>query len=216
MFYERIKIVPSFKTFSQNVSVAYLRPLFTMKSVLLILMIIITNVLLGQESCVRDTFYYSNGQIELIRDFDTSNHKYCGVYITHDTLGAIISEGRYQSVDSVECHQCYDNTYSDFSEKWKQYYFAKHVNKVPFGEWKYYHNNGKLKEKGSYCDVVHEYQGMSYPIEWEGKSWPEPVAGYSTFYYLKDGTWEYYDLNGNNIRTEKYVCGQLVYLIERK
>ena len=27
MFYERIKIVPSFKTFSQNVSVAYLRPL---------------------------------------------------------------------------------------------------------------------------------------------------------------------------------------------
>jgi hypothetical protein len=56
---------------------------------------------------------------------------------------------------------------------------------------------------------------MAYPIEWEGKSWPEPVAGYLTFSFLKDGIWEYYDLYGNNIKTEEYVRGQLVFLIER-
>lgn len=186
-----------------------------MKHIPSILLILLSQIAISQNDCIRDTLYYENGKIELVFGYDTTSHEYCGIYISYDSSGVKMSEGEYQSVDSVECFQCYTDSYRNSPEKWEQYFIAKHVKKIPVGEWKYYHNNGELKEVGSYCDIVHEYRGMSYPLEWEGKTWPKPVAGYLTSTFLKDGVWEYYDPNGNNIRTEEYVRGQLVYIIER-
>ena len=186
-----------------------------MKTTLFILLLFTTQFVTGQTNCERDTSFYTNGQIRTIYGFDRITQEYCGTYINFDTTGVILSEGAYRSVDSVACFQCYEDTYRQPPEKWKQYHSAKYVKRVPIGEWKYYHENGSLKERGSYCEVVREYSGIEYPIEWEGKSWPKPVPGYSTFEHLKDGVWEYYDLEGNNIRTEEYICGQLVYLTER-
>jgi antitoxin component YwqK of YwqJK toxin-antitoxin module len=187
-----------------------------MKFLLFVLMISGSEMSISQTDCIHDTLFFENGKIELIFDFDTTNHEYCGVYISFDSTGIIESEGAYLSVDSIRCFMCYDDIYRKSSEKWEQYDHSKYATKVPVGEWKYYHDNGHLKEMGSYCEMVHEYSGLSYPIEWEGKSWPSPVAGYGTFEFLKDGIWEYYDRDGHNIKTEEYVCGQLVYLTERQ
>jgi antitoxin component YwqK of YwqJK toxin-antitoxin module len=186
-----------------------------MKYILSILSLILSEFAISQDNCVRDTLYYSEGKIELIYDYNKIDHEYCGIFISYDTSGIITSKGEYRSVDSVECFNCYIDTYKQSPDKWEQYFITKQINKIPVGEWRYYHKNGELKEKGNYCEIVHEYRGMAYPIEWEGKSWPEPVAGYLTFSFLKDGIWEYYDLYGNNIKTEEYVRGQLVFLIER-
>lgn len=130
----------------------------------------------------------------------------------NDSLDFIMGEGEYITLDSVECVNCYD--YYSYGKP-IQYFESKNGNRVRIGVWKFYHSLGVLKSKGKYCDKVTEFTGLSYPLAWEGKSWPGPVAVYIEVEYLKDGTWEYYDEQGNNILTEEYVCGQIIYRINR-
>jgi antitoxin component YwqK of YwqJK toxin-antitoxin module len=186
----------------------------SVKSGIFLLFMLIGSISLSQNDCIRDTSYHSNGAINTIFGYDETTHEYCGLYTFFDSLGVKLSEGEYRKVDSVECIGCYREDYRNKDEKWSQY-FVSRADRILVGEWKYYHENGQLKEIGRYCDAVHEYTGSAYPLDWEGKSWPEPVNGYLTYEYLKDGIWECYDVDGNHIKTEEYVCGQLVNLTER-
>lgn len=132
--------------------------------------------------------------------------------MNYDENGNLYSKGEYILVDSVECLNCY-KLIGEIAPT--PYFKARYTKKIKVGTWEIYHSNGKIKEFGRFCHKVREFYGMRYPLEWEGKTWPEPVAGYASPEYLKDGTWQYYDEQGNNIMTEEYVCGNLIHKIER-
>jgi hypothetical protein len=163
-----------------------------------------------------DTIYHHTGKIKSIIAYDSMTNHYCGVYNQFDSTGVLIVEGQYVAVDSVKCKDCYTDSYSGnrLEEKWTKMDYAD-VLELKVGVWKYLHPNGQLKMIGEYSDMVHSLSGMSYPLSWEGISWPSPVDGYIYFQQLKKGKWEYYDELGNNYLTEEYVNGTLVYKIER-
>jgi hypothetical protein len=172
-------------------------------------------LLMGQMNCVRDTIRFNSGIIYSITDEDTTEHDYCGIYKLYDSLGVLIEEGNYLKVDSVECNWCYNENVRDSIDRPTQYYKSKHTKTLKVGIWSYYHPNGLIKEKGKYSSKVKEYTEMDYPVEWEGKSWPNPVNVGLAMEYLKDGVWEYYNDQGKLILTEEYVCGSLVHRVIR-
>lgn len=119
-------------------------------------------------------------------------------------------------MDSVKCKDCYKDEYSEnrVDGRWTKYEFVN-CNSLKVGVWIYYHPNGQLKMIGEYHDMVHAYNGISYPLSWEAKSWPSPRNVYREYEYLKKGTWEYYDEAGNHILTEEFANGALVFRTER-
>lgn len=123
----------------------------------------------------------------------------------YDSLGNLSAIGKYIEVDSAECHYCFDEYY-------QQYFYTDRIN-LRVGTWQFFHPNGQLKEFGEFSIKVHEYRG-SHKDEKQDSEYITTGYGYISRDYLKDGECKYFDEQGNYIRTEKYVCGHLIYVTD--
>lgn len=181
-----------------------------------------------------DTSYFENCKIisERHEKFSTYYH---GLFRKFDPKGVLIEEGNYKLMPKVPCLSCFDyeikidsfelsdtingklvTAMEYIRKKTDKLVQIESIDSLPIktGIWKTYHSNGKINSSGSYTDKVHVHFTKNHEtIYYSG--WPEGFSDKITTVrnvdYLKTGTWEYFDENGKQIRTEEYLEGQLLY-----
>jgi antitoxin component YwqK of YwqJK toxin-antitoxin module len=182
-----------------------------MKKIILLICATVHLALSAQRQII-DTSYHNNGKISMLVEFDTVMNSFCGLYQEFNEQGIMTMDGCYRLVDSIACKDCY--TCAEYENMEKQNFI--NCKELRVGVWKYYHPLGQLKSIGSYGEIIRFYIGTSYPkTVYKNGMWGGPVNSYIHFEYLKNGTWENYDEQGNNISSEKFLNGDLVYIEER-
>jgi len=153
---------------------------------------------------VFERLYHPNGKLYIEHEYDTVLNCYAGKFKEFDTTGALIIEGNYKIVDSVQCKDCYDG----IEGHWRKYEYIPLLS-VPVGEWKYYYPNGQIKIQGTYSESVHAYCGDPNLYD---KTDIEPINVWITYDFLKNGKWNYFGENGKIIKMEEYIDGALIYV----
>lgn len=87
-------------------------------------------------------------------------------------------------------------------EKGKLVYEGQFKDNVPYGTFRYYHTNGKLKSTTDFIQGVHKVNTVIYHEN--GRKASEGVF----IDQQKDGVWNYYANNGQLISVEEYVKGK--------
>ncbi len=148
------------------------------------------------------TSFHSNGQIKSVREvlwIDDSPVKN-GFYKEYDTLGTLRIEGHYTyQTNTKECIGCYalDSDDSTFHR-----YKKSNWTEMRTGVWNFYSADGNIYLSGSYSEKVHEIIHLAPDTD--------NYEPYIEIDYLKNGPWNYYDINGKIISIEWYVDGNLV------
>lgn len=108
--------------------------------------------------------------------------------------GNLASEGDYRMQNYLK--DSIPDTIVDSSGKWTLY--TQSIDDVKTGEWKYYAENGKHTEKGSWIPGIYK------------QVFNTESSTYVTPREFKDGTWTYYNEAGEEIKQEVYQQGILV------
>lgn len=87
-------------------------------------------------------------------------------------------------------------------EKGKLVYVGQFKDNVPYGTFKYYYNNGKLKSESEFQQGVHKVKTIIYHTN--GHKASEGIF----VDQIKDGTWNYYSNNDLLIKVENYKLGK--------
>lgn len=119
----------------------------------------------------------------------------------------MLIEGRYAVLsDSVSCVDCYyvgsDSTLYKI--------LKTDFNELRVGIWKYYYENGQLKEKGKYAKHIRISASSALFSSKTQYQYEGPVAAGFGPEYLREGAWEIYDENGYLIKVIWYHEGRII------
>ncbi len=164
------------------------------------------------DSTYTEKYYFRNGNVRLIVDYCIIDNQVtlCGKYEEYDSLGSLLIKGQYAvAADSLECYNCF---YLDYPDSTLHQYFKSGFREVRVGIWNYYYPNGQVKEFGEYSIRVHEEWSrclfITNPDPGVHIQGPCPVGHHPE--YLKNGYWNYFRENGQQVTRIYYYEGSII------
>ena len=124
------------------------------------------------------------------------------------TLGTNFVLRANKTIRCKDCYLAFENEKTGKIEYRKQEMAL--TEDLPILKHEIFYPDGSIKERGSFCNCLHEVYGTSNYKE-NGAFVSDPVYHSES---LKDGVWEYYFPNGNVDRREHYKEGLLMFFEE--